>query len=413
MISITKNIKSPLNLINLFRAFFTNPKNKCSKNTPSPRPIRVALLIDEYFGSAGTAYGGYGFLARRYIAKYIPNKDIQLDVLLNLSKKMEHHIIDGVNVYRLPKNKLLAKLWLLRKKYDLFLSIELTSSSHKILKLDNKKTPLLLWIQDPRPWYEWREINTVKLYPESCYWDSKVYEYVHELYLLGKVEFITQGNSLNNKARDLYRLNNDTPIKLIPNPVETSHQIDLNNKKNQIIFLGRIESVKRGWLFCEIAKHLPKLEFYVLGQTFREKDKMSSIISKYKKIDNLHFMGHVDGEEKNKYLMESKILVNTSIHEAIPISFLEALSYGTLIVSNRNPENLASKFGIWVGEVIGDGFESVNLYVKAIQNIIDNDQERQSKAKEAIQYINSMHNINKFKKDLRSEIINITSEKWK
>ena len=103
---------------------------------------------------------------------------------------MQHHIIDGVNVYRLPKNKLLAKLWLLRKKYDLFLSIELTSSSHKILKLDNKKTPLLLWIQDPRPWYEWREINTVKLYPESCYWDSKVYEYVHELYLLGKVEFI-------------------------------------------------------------------------------------------------------------------------------------------------------------------------------------------------------------------------------
>lgn len=63
-------------------------------------------------------------------------------------------------------------------------------------------------------------------------------------------------------------------------------------------------------------------------------------------------MGHVDGEEKKKYLMESKILVNTSIHEAIPISFLEALSYGTLIVSNRNPENLASQFGNWVGDVL-------------------------------------------------------------
>lgn len=323
-----------------------------------------------------------------------------MDVLLNLSKKEEHHIIDGVNVYRLPKNKLFAKLWLLRKKYDLFLSIELTSSSYKILKIDNKKTPLLLWIQDPRPWYEWREINTVKLYPESCYWDGKVYEYIHELHLLDKVNFITQGESLNNKARDLYRLNNDTPIKLIPNPIETNKQIDLHSKKNQIIFLGRIESVKRGWLFCEIAKRLPKLEFYVLGQTFREKDRMSSIISKYKNIENLHFAGHVDGEEKGKYLMESKILVNTSIHEAIPISFLEALSYGTLIVSNRNQENLTSKFGIWVGDVIGDGFESVDRYVQGIQHIIDNDEERQLKAKEAIQYINSVHNINKFKKKI-------------
>jgi hypothetical protein len=28
-----------------------------------------------------------------------------------------------------------------------------------------------------------------------------------------------------------------------------------------IIFLGRIESVKRGWLFCEIAKKMPEYEF--------------------------------------------------------------------------------------------------------------------------------------------------------
>ena len=35
------------------------------------RKIHVALLIDEFFGGAGTAFGGYGALARKYIAKYI------------------------------------------------------------------------------------------------------------------------------------------------------------------------------------------------------------------------------------------------------------------------------------------------------------------------------------------------------
>nr|EIL2149338.1 glycosyl transferase [Acinetobacter baumannii] len=46
------------------------------------RPIRVGLIIDEFFGGANTAFGGYGFLARNHIAKYIPNADIQIDVLL-------------------------------------------------------------------------------------------------------------------------------------------------------------------------------------------------------------------------------------------------------------------------------------------------------------------------------------------
>jgi glycosyltransferase involved in cell wall biosynthesis len=73
----------------------------------------------------------------------------------------------------------------------------------------------------------------------------------------------------------------------------------------------------------------------------------------YYAIENLHFAGHVDGLEKEQYLKDAKILVNTSIHEALPISFLEALSFGTLLVSNRNPEELTEKFGIHVGDVLG------------------------------------------------------------
>ena len=53
-----------------------------SRHFSKSKKIRVALLIDEFFGGAGTAYGGYGFLARKFIAKYIPDEDIEIDVLL-------------------------------------------------------------------------------------------------------------------------------------------------------------------------------------------------------------------------------------------------------------------------------------------------------------------------------------------
>ena len=369
--------------------------------------IKVGLLVDEFFGGAGTAFGGYGFLARHYIAKYIPCHEIEMDLLLGFSSNLQKTKIDNINAYRLPKNKSLAKKWLKKQKYDVFLSVELTSSSYQILKLDNQKKRLVLWVQDPRPWYEWREINTVKLFPETCYWDTPVYEYVNYMHYLNKVRYITQGYFLEDKARDLYRLNNDVTMQYLPNPISTDNSFNIHTypKKNHIIFLGRIESVKRGWLFCEIAQRLPEYEFFVLGQTFREKSKNSEIMNKYKNIKNLHFIGHVEGEEKNRYIKDAKILVNTSIHEALPISFLEALSFGTLLVSNRNPENLTSKFGIWVGTVLGDGFDKIDLYVNAIRQIINNDEQRQQKAFDAIQYIKNVHNVEKFVVDLRNVLL--------
>lgn len=386
--------------------FYTRPKSKLP-SMKNKEKIKVALLVDEFFGGAGTAFGGYGFLARHYIAKYIPNENIQLDVLLSFARKLECVKVDNTNVYRLPQNEKLAKQWLEQQDYDVFLSIELTSSSYQILKLDEQRHRLVLWVQDPRPWYEWREINTVKLFPETCYWDTPVYEYVNFMNWKCMVRYITQGYFLIPKALDLYRLNNDVYMEYLPNPIDydTSFDIKTTKKKNQIIFLGRIESVKRGWLFCEIAALMPEYEFYLLGQTFREKGKNSAIIEKYKNLTNLHFTGHVEGEVKEKFLKESKILVNTSIHEALPISFLEALSYGTLIVSNRNPENLTSKFGEWVGDVYGDGFDKVHLYVEAIRRIITDDTERSKKAEAAVRYIREVHNTENFIKRLRGILL--------
>ena len=379
------------------------------------KKIKVGLIIDEFFGGAGTAYGGYGFLARRLIAKYIPNDLIQIDVLLGRSNKNRYFAekvkVDDVNVYKLPKRKLFSKLWLKKQNYDVYLSIELTYDWVLKHELDvNKK--LILWIQDPRPAYEWDEINTVKLFPETSYYNQNIYDLVHSMYKQNRVKFISQGYFLNRKAKDLYSLDDDVSIQYLPNPVEIDNKFDFDkhNKKNNIIFLGRIESVKRGWLFCEIASKLPEYQFYVLGQTFRESDKNTEIINKYLNINNLHFVGHVDGIEKNNFIQDAKILVNTSIHEALPISFLEALSYGTVLVSNRNPEDLTSKFGIHVGDVLGDGFDKVELYVEAIQKLMQNDSIREEKAKAGIAYVKNIHNIADFTRNLRKIIIDTVKE---
>ncbi len=142
----------------------------------------------------------------------------------------------------------------------------------------------------------------------------------------------------------------------------------------------------------------------MLGQSFREKDKNDSIMAKYKNISNLHFVGHVEGKEKEQYLKDAKILVNTSIHEALPISFLEALSYGVCLVSDRNPEDLTSKFGIWTGQINGDGFDKLDLYVNAIKKLMTDESLRRKQAISGRKYIEQIHNIDKFQNDLKSVI---------
>ena len=389
-------------MMKLSKLFTPTPKN-------TNRPIRVALIIDEFFGGAGTAFGGYGFLARHYIAKYLPCDDIQIDVLLGLNpkrkcKKAIKTRVDNVDVYTLPGRKYAAR-WFKKKNYDLYFSLELTTSFLQYEKDKNKR--LLLWIQDPRPWKDWLEIQTVKLFPESCYWDTQIYELVHRLYTENRVTFVTQGRFLIEKARCLYRLSPDTPIDYLPNPVDIDPQFDVTKypKKNTIIFIGRIESVKRGWLFCEIAKRMPEYQFYMLGQSFREKSQNDSIMNQYHSgIDNLHFTGHVEGEEKFKYIKEAKILVNTSIHEALPVTFLESLAYGTLLVSCQNPENLTEKFGVYTGPVLGDGFDQIELFVDAIRSLLQDEERRKTLSIAGYEYVKQIHNVSDFIRNTRALI---------
>ena len=375
--------------------------------------IKIALMVDEYFGGAGTVFGGYGFLARNLVAKYLPDDEVELEVIIRKNRKKSffprYEIIDGVKVYTLA-NKLFDFVnyaFFVRKGYDAFLTIELTNNSFRILRsLPGIKKRVLFWVQDPRPQYEWDEINTVKLFPEKSYWNAKVYQFVHRLWRKWSISFITQAKFLDKKARDLYQLDDNTEINYLPNPIEIDYSFDVakKKKKNNVIFLGRIESVKRGWLFCEIAKQMPEYEFFVLGDSFREKGKNQRIMEQYAMISNLHFVGHVEGQRKNELIKDAKILVNTSIHEALPVSFLEALSYGTLLVSCRDPDELTSRFGVFTGTVLGDGFEHVDRFVMGIQQLIQDEPRRQQLAAAAVTYIRQVHNIDVFRRDIKQHL---------
>lgn len=374
--------------------------------------IKVGLLVDEFFGASGTAFGGYGFLARNYVTKYIPNENIQIDVLLEIKedlKEVETTKVDNILLYRLPKNIELCKKWLSQQNYDIFISIEITYKSYEILNIIKSK-PLIFWIQDPRPksLYEIKR-KSVNIAQDPLAIDKNAIALINYLTQQKKIKFISQGYSINDYAKELYYLPNNIKIKYMPNPIKIDYKykFDISLKKKQCVFLGRLEAQKRVWIYCEIAKNMPQYDFYVIGKFFRDEDINKKILEKYinGNINNLHFLGHLEGEDKEKLLKESRLLINCSIWEGIPLSWLESLQYGTLIVSCLNNENLPERFGQYIGEILGDGYDKVYKFIPAIEKFMLNDDLYSKKAYSSIEYIRSNHSLNKFIPEMRKLLI--------
>ncbi|MDO5462692.1 MAG: glycosyltransferase, partial [bacterium] len=295
-------------------------------------------------------------------------------------------------------------LWLKKQKYDVYLSIQLQTDW--VLRHEtNPNKKLILWIQDPRPKSAWDNIiNSMQTIKDPTFFTPSIYQTVHNWAKNGRITFISQGYSLNPLAIELYNLPQETKIQYLPNPIalDMDFQFDITKKKKKIIFLGRLEAPKRCWMFCEIAKRMPEYEFYVLGNFFQYQEDNKRMLTPYMTgdIPNLHFLGHVDGEKKNEIIKEARLLLSTAIWEGIPISWLEVLSYGTILVSDLEREKLVERFGAFVGEILGDGYDQVDKFIPAIKMLMENDTMYTEKALSAIQYIRETHNINRFRNDL-------------
>lgn len=378
------------------------------------KKVKVGLLVEEFYDKDLGGFGGYGILAREYIAKYIPNSEIEVEVIIGSNSKKEIKTItrDGIKIHYLPKNwssKMdidfiylnLVQKFFKEQKFDVYLSIEMSKIAYEVMRREKDKK-LILWVQDPRPDYDWEEIKSVPMSNEydsyiNYYskWEGRIQNLLKKLNEEKRLILISQGEYLKKKAIDLYKLPKDTKIEYFPNPVAINDNFNIADKKDNVLFLGRLTPVKRPWIYFELAKKFPENIFYVCGQG----TEIDEIIEKYKDVKNLKFMGHVSGEEKDRLLRECKVLVNTSIHEAIPVSFLEAISYGQKLLSCQNPDDITKNNGYFTGTILGEGLDKLGEFEKGLKICFET--YNKDEIVESIEKIKNNHNLNKFINNMR------------
>jgi len=328
----------------------------------------------EYFGWG--KYGGIG-KATRDIASGLIRKGVEVSAVVPLGsgqKKIEH--IDGVEVYGFPLSSypFIGEI-LCDVEADVYHSQDPTLGTW-LAKRNCSESVHLLTCQNPKTSEEWEKVN--QFYPVrrllyNRFIEPRVNKCVKELdHVYCHAKYTIE------KVRKLFDLEYEP--RFLPNPVMVPDRLPEKCCDPTVLFLGRFDGEKNPEGFLRLAKKFPEIIFIAAGKSHDPNfDRL--IREKYSDIGNLSLPGFLEGVEKEKVLCEAWVLVNTSVSECLPVSFLEAAAHGCSILSPHDPDGFASRFGLHVSH---DGL------VEGLAWLLEDERWRE-RGSEGYQYVSRNH----------------------
>ena len=174
---------------------------------------------------------------------------------------------------------------------------------------------------------------------------------------------------------------NPNKIEIVPNIIDYPSLSSIEREKSILtfLFLGIIGNRKGVFDLLEVIsankdKYSGKIKLVIGGNG--ETDRLTQIIKEHNLKDLIEFVGWITKEEKNAWLQRADIYILPSYNEGLPISILEAMSYGKAIISTKVggiPEIvIPSENGILIEPGNSQQLESAIDFFIENHHIIDN-----------------------------------------
>jgi len=119
-------------------------------------------------------------------------------------------------------------------------------------------------------------------------------------------------------------------IFVVNNSVEIPEKtVDWNNSHFGILFMGvLIESIK----LLRDLNQIGNMKLTIAGSG-KEENRLIGLVNKYNLSQYVEFAGWVSGKDKEKYYRDNQLFVLPSYNEGLPMSILEAMSFGMPIIA--------------------------------------------------------------------------------
>ena len=359
--------------------------------------MNLGIVADEFFCQQVGRMGGFGWAARQVATFFNSRRELGVHVTFFAARPPSRG--DPARIHDTPivfcDPRVASRGSLAACQPDLLLTIDFRTRYRPILDMF-ERAPLLVWVRDPKPPEIQARVKSLRLLHDRS-WpqginapDCRSLASLTAARLRSRVPvlFGTTAPSLASAVRSAYGVA-DVDCAFLPNIVDTVDGPVTKSEKPRVIFLARLDPIKRPWLFVELARFFPAVEFLMLGQSHFHGP------GSWEAGDlppNVKLLGHVEGTRKHQVVSSALVLVNTSIHEGLPTSFLEALARETPLLSFTNQEDVASRFGIHVPWRGGDGMTGLSELVAGLRRLLDDESLRIALGRDGRRWVERTHN---------------------
>jgi glycosyltransferase involved in cell wall biosynthesis len=309
--------------------------------------MRICLISVEIF--AWGKYGGFG-RSTRMIGSELAKRGIEvIAVVPRRAAQKPVEDLDGIRVLGFEPRQPFSALKLFREadadiyhsqepSFGTYLAQRAMPDRKHVVTFRDTRNLHDWWIEFLHPSWSHAQVASNFLY-EDNFLVHKAIRQADRLFTAAKM--------LIPKARKKYRLSHDP--EFLPSPVPFTAAV----KKSEtplVCFVARLDRRKRPRMFFELARQFPDVRFEAIGGG-RDSAWEQRLLSSYERLPNLKIHGFVDqfgSDGISNLLGRSWVLVNTSLRESLPTTFVEAAVHGCAILSGIDPDGFASDFGYHV-----------------------------------------------------------------
>jgi glycosyltransferase involved in cell wall biosynthesis len=138
----------------------------------------------------------------------------------------------------------------------------------------------------------------------------------------------------------------------LPTPMHVPAVLPQKAARPTVLFVARFDPLKRVERFIALARALPEYRFIAVGKAHeRAYDrKVRALMSGVPNLEAPGFVSVFDTPGLAPYYGAAWVLVNVSLREGLPDTFLEAAAHGCAVLSTLDPEGFPSRFGLHVAD---------------------------------------------------------------
>lgn len=125
---------------------------------------------------------------------------------------------------------------------------------------------------------------------------------------------------------------------------------------SMVLWIGRLTKVKRPELFLRLAEKFPNDRFLMVGSVDTiDIDYARRIQTQAKDIKNLRYIEKTPFRETPAIFNQARVLVNTSVYEGFPVTFVQAMCDGVPILTlGLDPDSIVSSVAGFVATDMQD-----------------------------------------------------------